>query len=146
MKSRHLLLTLLLLFGLSGVIHAETFDQTLEKAQRGDAGAQFYLGMMYELGEGVPENDMEAVKWYRMAAKQGFSMAQNNLADIYGKGGGVPVNKIKSYLWYSLAKTNGYRPAKQSVEIMKNRMTHEQIAKAQALAKRCFESNYKDCD
>ena len=78
---------------------------------------------MYELGEGVPENDMEAVKWYRMAAKQGFSMAQNNLADIYGKGGGVPVNKIKSYLWYSLAKTNGYRPAKQSVEIMKNRMT-----------------------
>ena len=37
MKSRHFLLTILLMFGLSGVIHAETFDQTLEKAQAGQA-------------------------------------------------------------------------------------------------------------
>jgi transposase InsO family protein len=36
MKSRHLLLTMLLMLGLSGAIHAETFDQTLAEAKRGD--------------------------------------------------------------------------------------------------------------
>ena len=65
MKSRHLLLTLLLLFGLSGAINAETFDQTLEKALRGDANAQFRLGVMYDYGQGVPKDNTEAVKWYR---------------------------------------------------------------------------------
>jgi hypothetical protein len=32
------------------------------------------------------------------------------------------------------------------MEIAKKKMTHEKITEAQALAARCFESNYKDCD
>lgn len=40
-------------------------------AERGDAGAQHNLGVMYTHGHGVPKDDREAVKWYRRAAKQG---------------------------------------------------------------------------
>ena len=36
--------------------------------------AQYNLGNMYDFGEGVPENDAEAVKWYRKAADQGVQM------------------------------------------------------------------------
>ena len=42
-----------------------------ERAEQGDAEAQSALGIMYDLGEGVPEDDAEAVKWYRKAAEQG---------------------------------------------------------------------------
>ena len=49
-------------------------------AEQGDADAQFKLGFMYDNGEGVPEDDTEAVKWFRMAAEQRHPKAQSNLA------------------------------------------------------------------
>ncbi len=39
--------------------------ELLRKAKAGDAKAQFVLGGMYATGEGVPENNSEAVKWFR---------------------------------------------------------------------------------
>jgi hypothetical protein len=38
-------------------------------AKQGDAEVQFNLGLMYEQGLGVPQDDKEAVKWYRLATK-----------------------------------------------------------------------------
>ena len=36
------------------------------------------LGFMYDEGRGVPEDDLEAVKWYRLAAAQGDAGARRN--------------------------------------------------------------------
>ncbi len=44
-------------------------------AEQGDAHAQFNLGYMYHKGEGVPQDDAEAVKWFRMSADQGYAEA-----------------------------------------------------------------------
>ena len=44
---------------------------------------------MYAKGEGVPENDAEAVKWFRKAAEQGDADAQYNLGVMYANGEGV---------------------------------------------------------
>ena len=49
------------------------------EAEKGDAVAQFILGFMYDEGKGVPQDDAEAAKWYRKAAKQGNIAAQYNL-------------------------------------------------------------------
>ena len=54
-------------------------------AEQGDAVAQFYLGVMYANGEGVIEDDKEAVKWYRLAAEQGFAQAHIILVIIMQK-------------------------------------------------------------
>jgi len=40
-------------------------------AEQGDAIAQYNLGGMYQLGRGVPKDNKEAVKWFRLAAEQG---------------------------------------------------------------------------
>ena len=48
-------------------------------ADQGDAVAQTLLGSMYADGQGVPKDDAQAVKWYRLAADQGYAMAQVNL-------------------------------------------------------------------
>jgi len=53
--------------------------KTLKAAEQGDADAQNYLGWMYSHGSGVPENKVEAVKWYRKAAEQGDSDAKQAL-------------------------------------------------------------------
>ncbi len=44
-------------------------------AEQGDANAQFNLGSMYEYGEGVPQDDKEAARWFRLAAEQGYAKA-----------------------------------------------------------------------
>ena len=50
---------------------------------QGDAKAQYSLGYMYDFGEGVPQNDAEAVRWYRMAAEQGHAKALFNLGFMH---------------------------------------------------------------
>ena len=47
-------------------------------AKQGDADAQYNLGVMYEKGRGVPKDDKTAVKWYRLAAKQGMSFPSSD--------------------------------------------------------------------
>ena len=39
-------------------------------AERGDANAQYNLGLMYAKGEGVPEDDVQAYAWFNLAATQ----------------------------------------------------------------------------
>jgi TPR repeat protein len=125
---------------------AEAFKWYRKAADQGGAKAQFNVGNMYEFGDGVPENDAEAVKWYRKAADQGHAKAQFNLGVMYYNGDGVPENHVRAYVWLSMAKTQGHEKAKKGVETVKNLMTKQQIAQAQALATQCYESDYKDCD
>ena len=58
-------------------------------AEQGDAAAQFDLGKMYRMGQGLPQDYAEAAKWYRKAAERGYAAAQCNLGLMYAKGEGV---------------------------------------------------------
>jgi TPR repeat protein len=122
------------------------FDETMAAAMQGSVIDQYNLGVMYENGHGVPENDAEAVKWYRKAAEQGHESAQSNLGVMHFNGDGVPENNIHAYVWLSMAKTQGSADAASNLDILKPQMTKQQIAQGQAIAAKCFESNYKDCD
>ena len=54
------------------ILVAGDFETTKKAAEQGDAEAQYNLGVMYANGDGLPEDDAEAVRWYRMAAEQGI--------------------------------------------------------------------------
>jgi TPR repeat protein len=125
---------------------AEAVKWFRKAADQGDAEGQYNLGVMYDFGMGVPENDAEAVKWYRKSADQGNAKAQSNLGVMYAKGEGVPENNIRAYVWWSMAKTQDDADAAGNIDILKPQMTKQQIAQAQALAAKCYESDYKDCD
>ena len=62
---------------------------------------------MYDNGEGVPEDDAEAVRWYRLAAEQGTAAAQFNLGIMYDNGEGVPEDDAEAVRWYRLAAEQG---------------------------------------
>ena len=143
---RYLLILTILLASTAFAAPAFFFDETKALADQGDVDAQFNLGNMYDNGNGVPENDAEAVKWYRKAADQGYAKAQTSLGVMYANGEGVPENFVHAYVWWSMAKTQGYEDAKVNLDILRPQITKQQIAEAQSLAAQCYESDYRDCD
>jgi S1-C subfamily serine protease len=52
--------------------NAEAVKWSRRAAAQGDAVEQFNLGMAYSHGNGVPKSDIEAYKWFSLAAAQGF--------------------------------------------------------------------------
>jgi uncharacterized protein len=72
-------------------------------ADRGDAVAQTYLGLMYADGRGLPQNYIQAAGWLRAAGEQGYGPAQYFLGLMYDKGQGVPQDYVLAYMWLDLA-------------------------------------------
>ena len=72
---RYLLICLMLF---TGSAHAaeDDFDSVKKAAEQGDTDAQARLGFMYTWGEGVTQDNAEAVRWYRKAAEQGDADVQ----------------------------------------------------------------------
>lgn len=67
----------------------ETALKELEPAaEAGDAQAQYYLGVLYDHGEGVLRNYRTAAGWYEKAAAQGHRDAQFNLGLLHYNGAG----------------------------------------------------------
>jgi hypothetical protein len=102
---------------------------------------------MYDKGQGVPQDFVEAAKLYRKAADQGDADAQYALGDMYGEGKGVPQNYVRAYTWYNLAASQYassphyelYERDRESAEILRDllarKMTPAQIAETQRLAR-----------
>ena len=87
-------------------------------AEEGVAGAQYFLGNMYFDGEGVPEDDAEAARWYRLAADQGHARSQYNLGTMYYTGSGVPEDNAEALRWWRLAADQGYASAQYNFGLM----------------------------
>ncbi|MCH9853899.1 MAG: sel1 repeat family protein [Alphaproteobacteria bacterium] len=117
-----------------------------KSAEQGNAGGQFVLGTAYRLGKGVTQDYQEALKYYRKSAKQGKAETQFNLGLMYYHGNGVIQNYINAYTLALMAKANGYDDASVVIKGFSKDMTNSQIEQAQALASKCYESNYKNCD
>jgi TPR repeat protein len=90
----------------------------LPLAKKGDAKAQLGLGVIYYLGQGVPQDYKEAASWLRLAAKQGRAMAQNILGAIYDLGLGVPQDYKEAANWYRLAAEQGDADGEYNLGIM----------------------------
>jgi len=88
------------------------------RAEKGDANAQYSLGLMYGRGEGVPKDFAKAIDWYIKAAEQGHALAQFNLGLIYKHGAGVPKDPAKAVEWYTKAAEQGNVQAQSSLGFM----------------------------
>jgi uncharacterized protein len=119
-------------------------------AQKGHAGAQYNLGVMYYNGNGVAQDYKAALKWYRLAADQGLAQAQQNLGIMYGLGSGVAQNYVYAHMWLNLAAASlsgdELTRATSARDFTSERMTSAQIEQAQEMARECQASNFKNCD
>jgi len=87
-------------------------------AEQGDAIAQYILGVLYDKGRGVPQDDVQARKWWLKAAKQNYALAQYNLGVLYDKGRGVPQDYVQAREWYRKAAEQGHAPAQYNLGLL----------------------------
>ena len=79
----------------------------LQDAEQGNTTMQWIVGYMYDEGDGLPQDDAAAVRWYRRAAEQGHEAAQFNLGCMYAEGQGVPQDDVEAAYWYRQAAEQG---------------------------------------
>ena len=87
-------------------------------AKEGDPEAQFYLGHLYEIGKGVPKDQAEAVKWFKLSAEQGHKEAQNYLFTMFSHGKGVLQDKVEAVKWLRMLAKQGDGEAQEILGIM----------------------------
>lgn len=98
--------------------YAAELRVTWPLATKGLAWAQNAVGWSYSSGRGVAQDDVEAMKWFRLAAAQGYANAQFGLGRSYGNGLGVAKNEAEAAKWYRLAANQGNVSAQAALGAM----------------------------
>ena len=73
---------------------------------------------MYAEGQGVAQNDKQAMAWFQKAANQNNPLAQFNLGNVYREGRGVAQNYQQALAWYQKAANQGLASAQNSLAMM----------------------------
>ena len=88
------------------------------RAARGDTSAQLELADRYDLGDGVPRDEIEAAKWIRRAAEKGDVSAQMKLGALYDLGRGVLRDLKEANKWVRRAAEQGSPAGQLALAIM----------------------------
>lgn len=85
-------------------------------AEQGDPQAQYYVGRMYEKGEGVRKDSDQVRRWYRRSAEAGYAPAQYRVAVGYAYGlAGLPRDHGEAVKWLRKSAEGGYRRAQKTL-------------------------------
>ena len=117
------------------------FDNCMVLAKQNNVFAQYNLGVMYEKGLGAPQDYKESVKWFRLAAEQGYSDAQYNLGAMYYNGQGVPKDYVMAHMYWNIAALSGDTDAIHHRRIVEKKMTSSQLAESQRMAREWMETH-----
>ena len=74
------------------------------------------LGLLYEYGNGVSQDNKQAYKYYEQAAIMGHDYGQCNLGFMYLNGTGVDVDRNKAREWFEKSAAQGHQRAKDALE------------------------------
>ncbi len=113
---------------------ATALKEWLPVAEKGGSAAQFNIGLMYQEGQGVPQNFSEAAKWFERSADQGYVKAEHNLGAMYATGRGVKRDYVQAYKWMSLCAAGGDGGCASQRDQIAQKLSAGKLAKAQQLA------------
>jgi len=99
-------------------------------AAKGDKEGQYYLGLLYEEGQGVPKQFDAAVSCYTKAAEQGYVDAYFALGEIYISRFAPKMDRVSAYRWLEMAAKQGHPRGPDEFERNKRAMTAEQLDEA----------------
>ena len=93
-------------------------------------------------GRGVPQDYIEAARWYRLAAEQGDPRAQNDLGVMLAFDFGIKKDLVAAHMWLTLAAARTPAAERERREktveardLVASQLTPKQLARAQALAR-----------
>src|SRR5690242_11097230 len=121
MPSRLAVHGLLLVLATSTVVSLLSAQEPTEltsKARNGDLASQASLANDYHLGKDMPQDDAEAVHWWKKAAEKGDLASEVNLGIAYQLGVGVPKNYTAAAHWYRGAADQGNADAQSNLGML----------------------------
>ncbi|MDG1858245.1 MAG: hypothetical protein P8I94_04030, partial [Emcibacteraceae bacterium] len=65
-----------------GMVDKNYISNRLAAAECGTAEAYYDLGLLYSIGHGVDQDNVEAHKWFNLAAMRGMLSAQIDRAEV----------------------------------------------------------------
>ncbi len=98
--------------------YATALKELTRLAEGGNAKAQYRLGKIFNLGQGLPPDKKEAAKWFHMAAQQGLAEAQGALGYLCLVGEGVSQNSDLALEWTRKAAEQGDATAQFNLSTM----------------------------
>ncbi len=84
-------------------MYTKAYDRYLTLARQDDAEAQYYLGLMLTMGEGVAMDVETGVMWLKKSAEFGHAEAAVALSKMYGSGMGVKLDTAQAAKWLEVA-------------------------------------------
>lgn len=84
-------------------------------AEQGDANAMYMLGRAYQAGDGIEEDDVQALRWFRAAAGKGHGKANFEVGQAYDFGRGVAKDRAEAEKWYRAAAAAGVEEDEMSL-------------------------------
>ncbi len=103
-------------------------------AERGDAEAQYRIGLMYEFGKGYPQDKAQGIVWFKKSAAQNNTAAQHELGVIYATGDGVKQDDAQAVTWFQKAATLGNASAQYNLGLLYAKGQGVKVDNAQAIA------------
>ena len=130
-----------------GLLYRTSSDEVSLKwfrlaAEQGHARAMWFIGDSYCCDDA---DVVEELKWYRLSVEHGDVDSRFDVAWMYEHGRGVPQDYVYAHMWYNIAAAAGHEKAIDNRDVMNERMTPDQIAEAQKLARECVAKDYKGC-
>ena len=114
--------------------YAAAFQVWRPLAEQGDVRAQYRLGRLYEAGDGVPGDDVEALRWFHAAGGQGDKEALVSIGIFHEDGRGVPRDTFKAYMWWEIAARHGSGLARALQMTVERQLTQAEKDEARRLA------------
>jgi hypothetical protein len=84
-------------------------------AEQGDVRSQYNLGILYEMGAGIPVDYAESMKWFQKAARQDHTEAQTILGFRYRFHGDGPESRAEAAKWFREAAEKGVATAQRAL-------------------------------
>jgi hypothetical protein len=100
---------------------------------------------MYYYGQGGDINYIEAERFFRIAAEQGYSQSQYQLGAMYHQGQWVMRDLVKAAMWMNVAASNGNTSARLLQSDITSEMTQNQIDDAREMAIECRARGFSNC-
>ncbi|NGZ26693.1 MAG: sel1 repeat family protein [Magnetococcales bacterium] len=93
-------------------------DAVQDKADAGDAEAQYQVAVRYAEGEGVGKNPEEAAKWFQKSADNGDVDAMVMMGILFENGQGVKKDLSQAAQWYEKAAQRGHSEGQYYIAMM----------------------------
>ncbi len=111
-------------------------------AVKGDAAAQYFLGVHYAVGDVVKQDYRQAMDWFLQSAEHGNIRAQGKMAALLWAGRGAPRDYSRAYFWALLAQAGGDKDAEIFIANCAPHLSHSQIVAEEERADKWLHSHH----